>query len=297
MWLFAGTGSQKKDQSSQLGSGAPASPTKAASVTNPSTPTAIRDMASPSSASGGSRSGNNSARSTPATVTNTNISQEPNSPQLHFNTPAATASSTTLENRSPAQYNSSMTTNSAPLDPKSPLQYNSSATGGNLSSSTSSSLQYNANTASSNFTAGTSSTPQSGIIPPPPHQNPYESMMLGSYPAGATGTGYAPPPPPGMGYGSYNNPANQYEADYARASMYSAFHRPDPHPHPFTPGHPPGFLPPPQSTNYYPQNMYAPTPYGTPDPAYYSNPFLNAMHQHPYPTLPGATQNPGSHPQ
>lgn len=210
-----------------------------------------------------------------------------------------------------------MTTNPAPLDPKSPLQYNSSVTSGNSSSSaasshqynssttgvnssasTASSLDYNSSATSSNFTAGTGSTPQGGIIPPPPHQSPYEPMMLGGYPAGAPGTGYAaPPPPPGMGYGSYSNPTNQYEADYARASMYSAFHRPDPHPHPFAPGHPPGFLPSPQSTNYYPQNMYAPTPYGTPDPAYYSNPFLNAMHQHPYPTLPGAAQNPGSHPQ
>ena len=124
--------------------------------------------------------------------------------------------------------------------------------------------------------------------------------MLGGYPAGAAGTGYAPPPPPAMGYGSYSNPPNQYDSDYARASMYSAFHRPDPHPHPFAPGHPTGFLPPPpppQSANYYPQNMYAPAPYGTPDPAYYSNPFLNAMHQHPYPALPGATQNPSTHPQ
>ncbi|PNF37539.1 hypothetical protein B7P43_G13810 [Cryptotermes secundus] len=316
----SGIGSQKKEQSSQLGNSTAASdsPTKVgATATNPSTPTTTRDMTSPSSASGGSRSGNNSARSTPATVANTNISQEPNSPQLHFNTPTTSASSTSLENRSPVQYNSSMTTNPAPLDPKSPLQYNSSVTSGNSSSSaapshqynssatgvnssasTASSLDYNSSATSSNFTAGTGSTPQGGIIPPPPHQSPYEPMMLGGYPAGAPGTGYAaPPPPPGMGYGSYSNPANQYEADYARASMYSAFHRPDPHPHPFAPGHPPGFLPSPQSTNYYPQNMYAPTPYGTPDPAYYSNPFLNAMHQHPYPTLPGAAQNPGSHPQ
>jgi len=302
LWLFAGIGSQKKDQSNQLGNSAPASdsPTKSvASVTTPSTPTTIRDMASPSSTSGGSRSGNNSARSTPATVSSTSIMQEPNSPQLHFNTPTS-ASSTTLENRSPVQYNAPMTANPTPLDPKSPLQYGSSTAGGNSSSSTAPPHQYNTSAAtSSNFAAGTPSTPQSSIIP----QTSYEPMMLGGYPAGAGGSGYAPPPPPppppppGMGYGSYSNPANQYEADYARASMYSAFHRPDPHPHPFAPGHPPGFLPPPQSANYYPQNMYGPAPYGTPDPAYYNNPFLNAMHQHPYPTLPGTAQNPGPHSQ
>ncbi|KAJ9580444.1 hypothetical protein L9F63_024380 [Diploptera punctata] len=291
-------GLQKKDQTSQLGNSnaaAESSNKTATSNTNPSTPTAVRDMASPSSVSGGSRSGNNSACSTPAAVTNTNASQEPNSPQVHFSTATTSTNST-----SPVQYNSSTSTTSVPPDPKSPGQYNSSATGGtNLPTSTSStsssstpSLQYNAN--------GTSNAPQGSLLPPPPHQSAYESMMLGGYPAGATGTGYAPPPPPAMGYGTYSNPGNQYDTDYARASMYSAFHRPDPHPHPFAPGHPPGFLPPPpppQSANYYPQNMYAPAPYGTPDPAYYSNPFLNAMHQHPYPTLPGSSQNPSPHPQ
>ncbi|XP_066996034.2 uncharacterized protein [Anabrus simplex] len=239
-----------------------------------------RNAASPGSTSG-SRSGNNSARSTPAGINQTASSSESS---VNYTAPlSSVASNSTSSNFSP-------------------------------------------------YPPGTNST--AGSLPA--HQNPYESMMLNSYSPGTcqynlpssntsgasnpfspatsnygnplrpTGTGNTVPPygatsTYGNSVGYSANSANQYDSDYARASMYSAFHRPEPHhfppspadlgspflasmapptnPAPFglTPHRSPHFpsssSPTAQNPNYYPQNMYAPPyaarpGYAGPDPAY-----------------------------
>lgn len=237
-----------------------------------------RSIASPGSASG-SRSGNNSARSTPALVT---------SSQQQVSESPATFSSASLA------------------------------------------------------TSSSTSTPPTNFTPYPGHQTPYEPMVLNSYsstncqyssngsgsnPFTSTGpTNYGNPLRPGGTAPPYGTPPSyppyppmggQYDAEY-RASMYSAFHRPEPHqfpptdlgatfPSPFSlsPHH---RAPQPAPTNYYPQNVYAPAPYTTragyptPDPPYYGapaapgfSPFLNHhLHQHPYSPLQPPSAAPSS---
>ncbi|GLH05092.1 Uncharacterized protein GBIM_10708 [Gryllus bimaculatus] len=278
----------------------------------------VRTSGSPGSASG-SHSNNNSARSTPA------INQ----------TPVSSSSTEPASNCNPSL------PSALPSVP--PANFNPYASG------------------SSTSTASLST-----------HQNPYESMMLNSYtpgtcqyniPGSSAASTTVPFTAPGSNYGSplrptapasavspYGTPtayggsmsygagvSSQYDTDYARASMYSAFHRPEPHHFapapaelapPFLPSVAPPTNPSPfslsshhrsphfpsspgassQNSNYYPQNMYAPSPYpsrpgytatdaayavpyGTPTPTF--SPFLNHhLHQHPYSTL----QHPGSAP-
>nr|CAD7194265.1 unnamed protein product [Timema douglasi] len=224
------------------------------------------------------------------------------------------------------------------------------------SSSLDSAVPSQSNTSSPNFSPYSSSTVSSTGIPYESVLNSYSSSQYNSTGTNSTtasnpftpsATGYAAPlrpsssasaVPPYVTPGAYGSTVpytagtpNQYDSDYARASMYSAFHRPEPHHFPVPPtdiGSPfltsitPSTNPPPfglpaaatfpatssaspHAANYYPQNMYAASPYAArpgyspTDPGYYSaapggfNPFFS--HQHPYAGLqpPAATpQNP-----
>nr|CAD7429201.1 unnamed protein product [Timema monikensis] len=224
------------------------------------------------------------------------------------------------------------------------------------SSSLDSAVPSQSNTSSPNFSPYSGSTVSSTGIPYESVLNSYSSSQYNSTgtnsaaasnPFTPSATGYAAPlrpsssasaVPPYVTPGAYGGTVpytagapNQYDSDYARASMYSAFHRPEPHHFPVPPtdiGSPfltsitPSTNPPPfglpaaatfpatssaspHAANYYPQNMYAASPYAArpgyspTDPGYYSaapggfNPFFS--HQHPYAGLqpPAATpQNP-----
>jgi len=129
--------------------------------------------------------------------------------------------------------------------------------------------------------------------PPPPAINSTATPPAGNPPnvfsAAAAGT-YppytAPYPYPGT---------NQFDSDFARASMYSAFHRPDPGQFPPPPDPAAPYLPPlpahsrPMNPAYPPQNMYpgqyggARDPYGQ-LPPYPASPFM--MPPSPYAGLP-----------
>ncbi|XP_063226661.1 uncharacterized protein LOC134533208 isoform X2 [Bacillus rossius redtenbacheri] len=212
-----------------------------------------KSVASPGSASG-SRSGNNSARSTPAL-------------------PPASAADTASSHTSPA-----------PATPANFSPYPGAAVPGSVSQ-----------------------TPFDSVLSAYPSTSPYNLSASSagaapspfSAPAGSYGVPLRPPPtansvtpygtPAAYGYGAAST--SQYDSDYARASMYSAFHRPEPHhfpapptdlgspflpsanpspfglsPHHATPAFPtnPGATP---TSNYYPQNMYAANPYAA-RPAY-----------------------------